>query len=178
MWTNGAVDHAWLDSMFADAGLKNPVPYWKQRDYRTLKALLPHVKADELDGFVAHDALWDAKWQAAHAVKLLVALPAKPTEHQPDDTLPDQLAAHVEGQACEQAAAKALVGNDWIEWSGGTRPVARGTRIDVRHRDGDEYAGLVAGESRECSDWSHTHGVAHPGDIVAYRLSDVEVTNG
>ncbi|MNE64653.1 hypothetical protein D3C80_1600750 [compost metagenome] len=50
------------------------MPYWRQRDYRTLKALLPHVKADELEGFVPHDALWDAKWQAAHAVKLFNAM--------------------------------------------------------------------------------------------------------
>lgn len=77
-WSNGAVDHAWLDDMLTYSGLKNPIPYWAQRDYRTLKALFPAVKADELDGFVAHHALWDAKYQAKHMVKLLQHIaPAK-----------------------------------------------------------------------------------------------------
>lgn len=76
-WSNGAVDHAWLSNMLTYSGLKNPVPYYLQRDYRTLKALFPAVKADDLDGFIAHHALWDAKYQAAHLVKLLaVARPA------------------------------------------------------------------------------------------------------
>lgn len=71
VWSNGAVDHGWLDSMLTYSGLKNPVPYYRQRDYRTLKALFPAVTADELDGFIAHHALWDAKYQAKHLVKLL-----------------------------------------------------------------------------------------------------------
>lgn len=70
-WSNGAVDHAWLNNMLAYSGLKNPVPYYLQRDYRTLKALFPAVKADDLEGFIAHHALWDAKYQAKHLVKLL-----------------------------------------------------------------------------------------------------------
>lgn len=75
-WSNGAVDHAWLNNMLTYSGLKNPVPYYLQRDYRTLKALFPAVKANDLDGFIAHHALWDAKWQAAHLVKLLKQIPA------------------------------------------------------------------------------------------------------
>lgn len=71
VWSNGAVDHGWLDNMMAYSGLKNPVPYYRQRDYRTIKALFPAVEADELDGFIAHHALWDAKKQAKHLVKLL-----------------------------------------------------------------------------------------------------------
>lgn len=75
VWSNGAVDHAWLQSVFDHAGLKNPVPYWKQRDYRTLKNLLPHVEAVKRADFVAHDAMHDARYQAEHLVKLLAALP-------------------------------------------------------------------------------------------------------
>lgn len=78
-WSNGAVDHGWLSSLMEYSGLKNPVPYWKQRDYRTLKALFPAVKADDLEGFIAHHALWDAKYQAAHLVKLLQHA-SKPTD--------------------------------------------------------------------------------------------------
>lgn len=84
VWSNGAVDHAWLQSMFDHAGLKNPVPYFKQRDYRTLKALLPHVVAVKRADFVAHDALHDARYQAEHLVKLLAALPS------PADIFPPQ----------------------------------------------------------------------------------------
>lgn len=73
-WSNGAVDHAWLSSMMAYSGLKNPVPYWQQRDYRTLRGMFPLVEADKPDGFIAHHALWDAKYQAAHLVKLMMHL--------------------------------------------------------------------------------------------------------
>ena len=64
VWSNGAVDHGWLSSMFEYSGLKNPVPYRLQRDFRTLKALNPTVK-HTFSG-VAHNALDDAINQAAH----------------------------------------------------------------------------------------------------------------
>ncbi|WP_288081571.1 3'-5' exonuclease [Pseudomonas sp.] len=69
VWTNGTVDHHWLQSMFDYCGLKNPVKFWNQRDYRTLKNLFPAVKHTR-EG-VAHDALADAVYQAEHTVKLL-----------------------------------------------------------------------------------------------------------
>ena len=72
VWSNGAVDHAWLESMMDYAGLKNPVPFWLQRDFRTLKALNPTVK-HTFSG-VAHNALDDAINQAAH----MSAMWAKP----------------------------------------------------------------------------------------------------
>lgn len=64
VWSNGAVDHGWLSSMFEYSGLKNPVPFWLQRDFRTLKALNPTVK-HTFSG-TAHNALDDAINQAAH----------------------------------------------------------------------------------------------------------------
>ena len=63
-WSNGAVDHAWLNSMFEYSGFKNPIPFWKQRDYRTLKGLYPDVKAEDYG--VAHNALDDAIKQSKH----------------------------------------------------------------------------------------------------------------
>ena len=69
VWSNGAVDHGWLDNMMAYSGLKNPVPYYRQRDYRTLKGLFPGITA-EFSG-VKHDALDDAIHQAKHACLLL-----------------------------------------------------------------------------------------------------------
>mgnify|MGYP003611684532 FL=1 len=50
--------------MFEYSGLKNPVPFWLQRDFRTLKALNPTIK-HTFSG-VAHNALDDAINQAAH----------------------------------------------------------------------------------------------------------------
>ena len=68
---------------------------------------------------------------------------------------------------------------DWIEWNGGECPVADGTLVDVRHRDGDEFLGQLAwGVARPeegntvwagAAFW-HRDGV--DGDIVAYRLVD------
>lgn len=71
VWTNGAVDHAWLESMMQYSGYKNPIKFWLQRDYRTMKALYPQVKADESTEFVAHDALQDAIKQAKHLAKII-----------------------------------------------------------------------------------------------------------
>ena len=68
-WTNGGVDHTWLNSMFEYSGFKNPIPYWKQRDYRTLKALYPDIKAETWGQ--AHNALDDAIKQAKHAAKII-----------------------------------------------------------------------------------------------------------
>ena len=72
VWSNGAVDHGWLTSMLDYSGLKNPVPFWLQRDFRTLKALNPTIK-HTFSG-VAHNALDDAINQAAH----MSAMWAKP----------------------------------------------------------------------------------------------------
>lgn len=69
--------------------------------------------------------------------------------------------------------------NDWIEWPGGDCPVAKGTLVDVKYRDGVEALGVTAGTEPseeghishdECyaADWS-CDGV--DADIVAYRLA-------
>jgi sporulation protein YlmC with PRC-barrel domain len=59
----------------------------------------------------------------------------------------------------------------WIDWEGGECPVAGGTLVDVKHRDG----GLHFNERAACCGaahiWWHS---AHAGDIVAYRLSKGE----
>jgi hypothetical protein len=73
VWANGAVDHNWMQSMMEYCGYKNPVKFWNQRDYRTLKGLFPTITA-EFSG-VKHNALDDAIHQAKHAVKLLQAMP-------------------------------------------------------------------------------------------------------
>jgi exodeoxyribonuclease VIII len=68
-WSNGAVDHAWLNSMFEYTGFKNPIKFWSQRDYRTLKAMYPQVKMDATG--TAHDALDDAMNQAKHLCAIM-----------------------------------------------------------------------------------------------------------
>ncbi|WP_050978604.1 hypothetical protein [Edwardsiella tarda] len=72
----------------------------------------------------------------------------------------------------------------WIEWKGGEMPVARGTLVDVKCRDGKETVGVSAGIhhlstdyrrkagcSRSAKDWEHYQCDA---DIVAYRLHQEE----
>lgn len=68
-WSNGAVDHAWLQSMFDYTGYKNPIKFWNQRDYRTMKALHPDVEM--ADYGVAHNALDDAIKQTNHLCAIL-----------------------------------------------------------------------------------------------------------
>jgi exodeoxyribonuclease VIII len=68
-WSNGAVDHAWLNSMFEYSGFKNPIQFWHQRDYRTLKGLYPEVECVALGQM--HNALDDALRQAHHLCKII-----------------------------------------------------------------------------------------------------------
>lgn len=60
---------------------------------------------------------------------------------------------------------------DWIKWGGGRCPVAKGTLVDVRHRDGEVYRGHQAlvtnGGSYAARDWKFT---GAPSDIAAYRV--------
>ena len=68
---------------------------------------------------------------------------------------------------------------DWIEWTGGDCPVAKGTLVDVKYRDGRSARGVTAGtewgESGHVSDnGKNAEGWSHDGigaDIVAYRLA-------
>lgn len=55
--------------------------------------------------------------------------------------------------------------SEWIEWSGGQRPVQSGTIVSVRHRSGMFYTEVVGTKYSES--WSHLGG---DGDIVAYRV--------
>jgi hypothetical protein len=60
--------------------------------------------------------------------------------------------------------------NEWIEWTGGAMPVPFGTKVDVRHRDGDEIvdeAGVLGGYAE---DWSIDVENPEDGDIVDYRV--------
>jgi exodeoxyribonuclease VIII len=93
-WSNGAVDHAWLNSMFEYSGFKNPIPFWKQRDYRTLKAMYPDIKADDYG--TAHNALDDAIKQAKHLCKIMAFHNERtigPVEALLDESIEDTLQA-------------------------------------------------------------------------------------
>lgn len=68
-WSNGAVDHTWLQSLMDYTGYKNPIKFWNQRDYRTMKALHPDVECTALGQL--HNALDDAMRQAHHTVKIM-----------------------------------------------------------------------------------------------------------
>lgn len=61
---------------------------------------------------------------------------------------------------------------DWIEWNGGECPVAVGTRIDIRDRDGYVWTDVEALDDVNSAEmWAHTS--EPPQDnIIAYRLTD------
>lgn len=65
--------------------------------------------------------------------------------------------AELEAQLGKVAPAAA----GWIPWDGGECPVDGDTKVDVRFRDGHEWA-LYSDELR----WVHTGAM---GDIIAYR---------
>jgi hypothetical protein len=71
--------------------------------------------------------------------------------------------------------------NDWIKWPGGDCPVAKGTLVDVKYRDGVEAMGVTAGtewgedghtsvNNRCALEWGNFDSM-FDWDIVAYRLA-------
>ncbi len=76
LWGNGAsFDNVILSNAYMVAKVPRPWSYSKDRCYRTLKALMPEIKADETGG-TYHNALDDAKYQALHALKLMNSISA------------------------------------------------------------------------------------------------------
>lgn len=74
LWGNGATfDNVILSNAYKAVGLKQPWSYRADRCYRTLKNLYPQVLPDDLGG-VAHNALADARYQAAHLIKIAGAV--------------------------------------------------------------------------------------------------------
>lgn len=77
-----------------------------------------------------------------------------------------------------QAARAAIVEAEasqagWVEWAGGVCPVAHGSRVDVRHRDGGVFPSVLAGFG-EAEDWSIDPDRDQGGDIMAYRIAKAE----
>lgn len=71
LWGNGAdFDLPILASTYARANRDQPWRYFNGRCFRTLRKLLPHVKAPEFKG-TEHNAAHDAQHQARHAIALL-----------------------------------------------------------------------------------------------------------
>lgn len=74
IWGNGAdFDLPILGAAYEKFDREKPWKPYNGRCYRTLKGLMPHVKA-EVKNAVKHNALEDAKYQARHAVQLLAML--------------------------------------------------------------------------------------------------------
>ena len=84
-WANGIdFDLVILRAALARHKLPLPWPYWLQRDYRTLRRMMPHVPTPPRDEALKHSALADAMHQAAHCAALLRALrTTAPAEVQP-----------------------------------------------------------------------------------------------
>jgi len=70
VWSCGGIDHTWMESMMDYSGFKNPIPYYVQRDYRTMRELYPQVIAPPFEG-AQHDAAADAMYQTAHLLDIL-----------------------------------------------------------------------------------------------------------
>lgn len=74
VWANGTnFDLVILGNAFDRAGLRCPWPYYKARDYRTVKNMFPPELVNELrvEPRVEHDALEDARSQALTLLALL-----------------------------------------------------------------------------------------------------------
>jgi len=76
------------------------------------------------------------------------------------------------GEARLNEVAKPLVGgavkpdaDGWIKWNGGSMPVKAGTKIQVRHANGEEYES-IAGQVFSFN-WKKIYGY---GCIIAYRV--------
>jgi exodeoxyribonuclease VIII len=77
VWGNGATfDNVILANAYSAVGLPKPWAYWADRCYRTLKNLYPQITQDKLG--VAHNALDDALYQAAHASKIMAHIMSHP----------------------------------------------------------------------------------------------------
>jgi hypothetical protein len=73
-WGNGATfDNVIVANAYQRLGIARPWGYTSDRCYRTMKAMFPTIKADQMDG-VAHNALADALYQAKHMVKIMGAM--------------------------------------------------------------------------------------------------------
>lgn len=53
----------------------------------------------------------------------------------------------------------------WIKWEGGECPVKQGTKVDLRHKDGEEFFDVKVGKATALY-WSADMGI---GTIIAYR---------
>jgi len=69
VWGNGAAfDNVILRSAYAAVGMEAPWPFYKDRCYRTMKALVPEIPLERVG--VYHNAVDDARTQAAHLQKI------------------------------------------------------------------------------------------------------------
>ena len=76
IWGNGATfDNVIIRSACEDADIKYPVPFWKDKCYRTVKNLRPDIELERVG--THHDALDDARNQAVHLQKIMQALGAR-----------------------------------------------------------------------------------------------------
>lgn len=74
VWGNGSdFDNALIQEAYRKVGMPVPWDFYNNRCYRTLKSLRPDIKIDRQHG-AHHNALFDAKNQAEHAVKIINAL--------------------------------------------------------------------------------------------------------
>ena len=71
IWGNGATfDNVILSNAFKACYLEVPWPFWSDKCYRTMKAMLPDPGLPPIDKSKAHNALEDAKYQAKYLMAI------------------------------------------------------------------------------------------------------------
>lgn len=69
VWGNGATfDNVILSEAYRRLNLTSPWPFWADRCYRTMKNMYPQIELERVG--THHNALDDAKSQAAHLIKI------------------------------------------------------------------------------------------------------------
>jgi exodeoxyribonuclease VIII len=69
VWGNGAAfDNAILSTAYSKAHMIQPWDFWRDRCYRTVKNMNPHVKMERSGTY--HNALDDARSQAEHLINM------------------------------------------------------------------------------------------------------------
>lgn len=122
VWGNGAAfDCVILASAYRATGINLPWNFWNERCYRTVKALHPDIKLERTG--THHNALDDAKSQAAHLLAMLRPRTA------------DELARLI----CRESALRALVAKWRDHWS-------------VKPQGSDKESAAMGGGIEHCAD--------------------------
>lgn len=71
IWANGVTfDIPILEHLFSQFKMVAPWKYNAVRDYRTVRQTYPDIPTPQVEGFIAHHAMWDAVSQTKHLIDI------------------------------------------------------------------------------------------------------------